>query len=417
MPRCRPWVAAVVVAAALLGSGTPASARDDRPSRAPSASDRPTTSSTVPGDPATRLPSSTVPGGIDVGHDGDHSAAVPPSEDIDVEPVDPENVNQVLHISTEEARARRDALEADLEAVDERIDRMQADIEAFALLSEDLVGQQRVVARRTVAARQRLVERAVGAYIQGNAPQIEAAYGSVDPNEVEERTTIVQTILEADQDEADRLLARRLEVTARLSRVLEQSRQTEAELEGVRAQRQVLERRIESAQFAVDVLAAGSEVVISGFVFPVADPHTFSSTYGAPRSGGRSHEGNDIFAPMGTPLLASENGVIADMGVGTLGGIKLWVHGESGTQYYYAHLIEYAAGITDGTHVRAGDVIGYVGNTGNAISTPPHLHYEIHPDGGGPIDPYPLLHAVDQIDGRNVLPNLYDQRPGRPDPR
>jgi murein DD-endopeptidase MepM/ murein hydrolase activator NlpD len=115
---------------------------------------------------------------------------------------------------------------------------------------------------------------------------------------------------------------------------------------------------------------------------------------------------------MGTPLLAVENGVIANVGVGTLGGTKLWVYGESGTRYYYAHLIAYADGIVEGTPVRAGDVIGYVGNTGNAITTPPHCHFEIHPDGGDAIDPYPLLHAVDQIDGRHVLPNLYDDPRG-----
>jgi murein DD-endopeptidase MepM/ murein hydrolase activator NlpD len=109
---------------------------------------------------------------------------------------------------------------------------------------------------------------------------------------------------------------------------------------------------------------------------------------------------------MGTPLLAAERGVLDNIGTGTLGGIKLWVVGESGTHYYYAHLIAYAEGIHEGMVVEAGDVIGYVGNTGNAISTPPHLHFEIHPDGGEAIDPYPLLHAVDQVDGRHVLPPL-----------
>ena len=257
-----------------------------------------------------------------------------------------------------------------------------------------------------MAARQRLVERAVGAYVSGNTPDSPAAaYWGADPNEVEERATLVRTVLEADQDEATRLLARRLDVTARLSRVLEQAEQTEAQLAAARDDRRALRVQLDTAEFAVSVFAAGSEIVITGFVFPVADPHTFSSTYGAPRSGGRSHEGNDIFAPIGTPLLASENGVIANVGTGSLGGIKLWVYGESGTRYYYAHLIAYADGITDGTPVRAGDIIGYVGNTGNAISTPPHLHYEIHPDGGAAIDPYPLLHAVDMIDGETVLPN------------
>ncbi len=395
MSRAHLLVAAVV-AAALLGSGTPALARDDRPTRPPSSSTSTTT---------------TVPHGIDVGHGGDHAGARPPAADIDVEPADPENVNRVLHISAAEADARRDAAQAELDALEARIERLVADGRAFRQLAEDLVVEQRIVARRAVVARQRLVDRAVGAYVAGNAPEIEASFGATDPNDVEQRATIVRTILEADQDEADRLLARRLEITARLSRVLEQAAESAALLRAARAERAPLEARLKSAEYVVEIFEAGSEIVITGFVFPVADPHTFSSTYGAPRSGGRSHEGNDIFAPMGTPLLASERGVISDMGTGTLGGIKLWVVGESGTEYYYAHLIAYAPGITDGTPVEAGDVIGYVGNTGNAISTPPHLHFEIHPEGGEAIDPYPLLNAVDQVDGENVLPPLGDVVP------
>src|SRR5262245_59768908 len=392
MPRARQVLVVGVVAAALLGSGHPALARDGRrPNRAPS-----TTSTTVP-------TSSTLPQGIDVGHDGDHhGATLPPDLDIDIEPADPDNVNQVLRISADEAKERRDEVRADLDALDGYIDRLVADARALDRLTDDLVVDQRIVARRTVVARQRLVDRAVQAYVVGTDPQIEATMGADDPNEAEERSTIVRTVLEADEVEADRLLARRLEITAQLSRVVEQAAQTEAQIEVAESQRAPLMARLKSANFNLRVIRSGSEIVISGFVFPVTDPHTISSTVGAPRSGGRSHEGNDIFAPMGTPLVACERGVIANMGTGTLGGIKLWVVGESGTEYYYAHLIEYAPGIVDGKIVEAGDVIGYVGNTGNAISTPPHLHFEIHPEGGDAIDPYPLLHAVDQIDGENV---------------
>lgn len=398
MPRRRLLLVAVVVAAALLGPGTPVLARVDHGSP----QDNPTPSSM-----SSSTTTSTVPSGIDVGHTGDQSGATPvPGDDVvEVEPADPANVNEVLRISGEEAQARRDAVRAELDALRARIDRLEADVDAFAVLSHDLAVRQRQVARQAIAARERMVERAVGAYVAGNDSAVEAAY-SGDPNQVEERSTIVRTVMEADQERAEALLARRLDVTARLSRVLEQAAQSEAELRAARAERAPLRVRLDSADFALQVFEAGSEIVITGFVFPVADPHTFSSTFGAPRSGGRSHEGNDIFAPMGTPLLASERGVIDNMGTGTLGGIKLWVIGESGTQYYYAHLIAYADGITDGTQVEAGEVIGYVGNTGNAITTPPHLHYEIHPEGGDAIDPYPLLHAVDQIDGEHVLPPL-----------
>ncbi|HEY5888364.1 MAG TPA: hypothetical protein VIT24_11585, partial [Acidimicrobiales bacterium] len=163
MPSRRPIAVVVVAAAALLGSGTPALARgDERPP--------PSTSTTTT--------STTLPTGIDVGHGGDQSGAHPLDDPATVEPADPDNVNQVLHISTDEARARRDAVRAELDGVLARIDRLEADVAAFHHLSADLVVQQRIVARRTVAARKQMIERAVGAYVAGNAPEIEAAYGA-----------------------------------------------------------------------------------------------------------------------------------------------------------------------------------------------------------------------------------------------
>jgi len=139
----------------------------------------------------------------------------------------------------------------------------------------------------------------------------------------------------------------------------------------------------------------GGRLAINGFAFPVADPHSFASTFGAPRSGGRLHQGNDIFAPYGTQLPAAERGVVGKMGTDSLGGIKLWITGESGTSYYYAHLSAFAANVVNGTVVEAGDVVGFVGDSGNAKGTSPHLHFEIHPSNGPAIDPFPVLKAAD----------------------
>jgi murein DD-endopeptidase MepM/ murein hydrolase activator NlpD len=130
------------------------------------------------------------------------------------------------------------------------------------------------------------------------------------------------------------------------------------------------------------------------YVFPVFGANaTFTSDYGAPRAGTGWHQGNDIFAPIGTPVLAVADGVLSKVGVNTLGGNRLWLEDDLGNTYYYAHLSGYAANVADGVRVRGGEIIAFVGNTGQAITTPPHLHFEIHPGDGASVDPYPYLLA------------------------
>ena len=132
-----------------------------------------------------------------------------------------------------------------------------------------------------------------------------------------------------------------------------------------------------------------------GYVFPVVGGTSsdFSADYGNPRADTGWHHGTDIFAASGTPLAAVADGTLSKVGVNHLGGNRLWLTDDRGTAYYYAHLSAYAPGIADGVRVRAGQVIGFVGNTGDAISTPPHLHFEVHPGDGDSVDPYPYLMA------------------------
>jgi murein DD-endopeptidase MepM/ murein hydrolase activator NlpD len=156
-----------------------------------------------------------------------------------------------------------------------------------------------------------------------------------------------------------------------------------------------INRTVAERDTAVKDLAARKEVGVftdvRGFVFPVLPPVKFWDDWGQPRSGGRTHEGNDIIAPWGTPIVAVESGVIARLGVNELGGSVLWLKGLSGTSYYYAHLAQYAPGMVPGTPVVAGTVIAFVGQTGNAMFSVPHLHFEVHPNSGSAVDPYPLL--------------------------
>jgi hypothetical protein len=109
----------------------------------------------------------------------------------------------------------------------------------------------------------------------------------------------------------------------------------------------------------------------------------------APRAGGQLHEGNDIFAPRGTWNVAAADGRIR-FSQGARQGNGLWLTAWDGTQYFYAHLDAYWG---DERDVVAGELIGFLGNTGDAQFTEPHTHFEIHPNGGPAVNPYPTLVA------------------------
>ena len=115
-----------------------------------------------------------------------------------------------------------------------------------------------------------------------------------------------------------------------------------------------------------------------------------ADTWQAPRGDGRRHEGQDIFATRGTPILSATNGYILKIGENLLGGQTVSVIGKGGRIYYYAHLDSYARNIHERDRVTTRTVLGYVGTTGNAQGTPPHLHFGVY-TATGAINPLPLL--------------------------
>jgi murein DD-endopeptidase MepM/ murein hydrolase activator NlpD len=138
-----------------------------------------------------------------------------------------------------------------------------------------------------------------------------------------------------------------------------------------------------------------------GYVFPVFGTAAFGNTFGAFRGdvAGKWHHGEDLVAPFGTPLLAAASGTLFSVGWNDVGGWRLWLRDDAGNEFYYAHLSAYSPLAIAGKRVRAGDVLGFVGDSGDAEGGPPHLHFEIHPvelltyGYDGAVAPYPFLVA------------------------
>src|SRR5687767_7212021 len=156
------------------------------------------------------------------------------------------------------------------------------------------------------------------------------------------------------------------------------------------------------------LLTAGTaSAAVPRIVFPILGEATYTDDFGDPRGQG-GHEGNDIMAPRKALVLAAEAGTIRFHTTSSRAGCMLYLNGKSGTQYLYIHLnndltdgndnrgrcvagVSFAKGLRSGARVRAGEPIGYVGDSGDADGIHPHLHFEVHPGGGAATSPYPYL--------------------------
>jgi murein DD-endopeptidase MepM/ murein hydrolase activator NlpD len=205
--------------------------------------------------------------------------------------------------------------------------------------------------------------------------------------------------------EAEAVAARMNELFAEAEQGLAEADQDLAQVEGELAEQRRREeeerrRREEEERIRRALLeatagpAAGIGFDLTpGFICPVAGPSSFIDTWGAPRSGGRTHRGTDMMAPRGTPLVAVANGVIR-YGSSVLGGNTAWLHSDYGVSYFYAHLDAFAADLGSGDTITIGTVIGTVGDTGNPAPGAYHLHFGIFPGGTIAVNPYPSVRAV-----------------------
>lgn len=334
----------------------------------------------------------------------------------------------LAEVTQEELREAREVVTA----IGAELDGEMADLEAALLLqyqyeqqiadlSAEIQQRDREIALAAFAAR----DRARAMYVSAGADSFQAAASPETITRLGTKTAYLDAVVDLDLDvvneleylqidratlqvQIDALVAEQevlaADLAAKTERILgeleeantvyqalyDQWRVEEAERQRKAAQARARAQAAQAAAAAAQTGYASSAYVDpSGRTCPVAGAHSFTDTWGDPRVPNRTHKGTDLVAATGTPLVAMENGYIWSPNWHWAGGNGLYLRGDSGDIYYYAHLQGYASGIVDGVRVGVGQVIGYNGNTGNAVI--PHLHLGYQPGGGPLTNPYQLM--------------------------
>jgi murein DD-endopeptidase MepM/ murein hydrolase activator NlpD len=288
-----------------------------------------------------------------------------------------------------------------------RVDESAKAIEELRAKAAQVRSDISELSNRAASTRAKLRVRALSIFTGDDIEAVESLLYADNANDLARNLELVSQSQDRDRSLLDEYAKQKGDLETRETELVTLEEERQNELETVLAEQQALTDALEKMQRELASITSGASIALGGFVFPVTPPFNFADTMGAPRMTGTQyehrHEGTDIFGAFGSPVIAVSRGVIVRMGVAKLGGNKLWLKATDGTEYYYAHLSAFVEGFTDGTVVEAGDTIGFLGDSGNARGTPPHVHFEVHPGGGGPVNPYPFLDAVRRSDSSALL--------------
>lgn len=312
-------------------------------------------------------------------------------------------------------------LDDELVALDRVLIRKQDFESRIERIERELADRDRQIALAAFAVR----DQARAMYVSAGTTQLQAVASPEGITRLGTKTAYLDAVVDLDVDVVNQLAFLqddRQQLTVEFERLVEENKALAAEIEdtveeimgrlsianaeytGLYEQWQIEEaERIRLAeeerrrQEAAAAAAAAAETGYSssagtptrGRTCPVAGASSFRDSWGEPRYPNRQHHGVDMIAPQGTPLVSIETGYVWSPNWHWAGGIGLYIRGDSGDIYYYAHLERYANGIVDGLRVNKGQTVGYVGNTGN--SSVPHLHLGYQPGGGPLTNPYQLM--------------------------
>ncbi|HEV8681880.1 MAG TPA: peptidoglycan DD-metalloendopeptidase family protein [Actinomycetota bacterium] len=337
---------------------------------------------------------------------------------------------RVKQIKREVRREQRklSAIQADIRRINTQVAQTWAHLnqlrERRHEVDQDITRQTRAID----VLQGRLDQRARAAYITGPAAILEAVLGAESLTEMSDRVTFLDVLARQDSDvsiaidlERDQLREHEVDLKGYVgeekdvlrdlanqdellqkkfaAQVATTDRIEDMWAEAKRELRVLEEQRRRELAAILGVGNIGPPLSADGPFFwcPVDAPRSYIDDFGFPRVG-HTHQGNDIFAPSGTPIRAPFNGTARE-GSGGIGGLSVHVDADVNADYVYnAHLSRFAG--VSGEHVIKGQIIGYVGQTGNAASTPPHDHFEYHPGGGSAVSPYLYLNEVCGVGGR-----------------
>jgi murein DD-endopeptidase MepM/ murein hydrolase activator NlpD len=309
----------------------------------------------------------------------------------------------------EDLKARMAAIQADLDATTQDLEDLHAQEERLAADLEDIEAEVAVLEKREAKLSVVVARRADELYRSGSTDLVEVL---IDSESIAELSTKAEMLSQISTDDAnafvemartraelehldEQLREKRAGLAEAEQRHQEKADELQAQFDSVAAELARLQQQLAAAQPSAPAPAPVASTVSSipstnGKACPVGQPHSFIDSWGYPRSGGRTHEGVDMMAPYGTPVYAIVSGSITYAGYGDSAGNWQILSGSDGNAYWYMHN---QSNMVTGGAVRAGQQIATVGDTGNA-SGAPHLHFEYHPGGGGPVNPYPLVAAI-----------------------